>query len=76
MEFNYVCIRRGYPQTPQNDIMRHPFDGCAVALTEVVTVWRPTADSPIVKNQCGSEAFESHPLRQFCQAWSGGHDGV
>ena len=24
----------------------------------------------------GVRGFESHPLRQFCQAWSGGHDGV
>ena len=74
MEFNYVCIRRGYPQTPQNDIMRHPFDGCAVALTEVVTVWRPTAGSVTLLNQCDSGAFESHPLRQLCLVLSRSRD--
>ena len=27
----------GYPQTPQDTDLRHPFDGCAVSVTEVVT---------------------------------------
>ncbi len=61
-------------QTPQNDMLRHPFDGCAVVLTEVVTVWRLTADSTILKNQCGSDSFESHPLRQLCPALSSPRD--
>jgi len=59
-----VCRGGGYPQTPQNTILRHPFDGCSVAVTEVVTAWSVTAGSVIPLNQRDSEAFESHPLRQ------------
>ena len=52
MKFNYVCIRgRGYPQTPQDDILRNPFDDCAVALTESVTVGSLMADAEVVNNQ-------------------------
>jgi hypothetical protein len=74
MEFKLRVYKgEGYPQTPQHGILRHSFDGYAVALTEVVTVWRLTAGSKVLKNHCNSDAFESHPLRQFCPALSGGH---
>ena len=45
-------------------MLRHPFEGCADAVTEGVTAWRLADGCVIRRNQCDSDAFESHPLRQ------------